>query len=98
MREPAERLQLSCLGRTLRVHPVTDAAHVPELLGPWRRHLQTVGVAGFGERLPALAARLGDVGAVRVCPIREMAFPPPWWHHDGRGPLTSLVRWLDLEG
>lgn len=95
--EPPDRLELSCLGRTLRVHPVPDAADVPALLAPWARHLQTVGVAGLGGRLTQLAAALGAAGASRVCPLADVAFPPPWWHHDGQGPLRSLVRWVDLE-
>jgi hypothetical protein len=96
--EPTDALELSCLGRTARVHPVADASAVPALLAPWRRHLQTVGVAGLEHRLPGLAGELGAAGAVRICALDEVAFPPPWWHHDGRGPLTSLLRWVDLEG
>lgn len=96
--EPPAALELSCLSRTVRVHPVEDAVEVPALLGPWRRHLQTVGTAGFGDRLSDLASALGVAGASRVCPIAEVPFPPPWWHHDGQGPLRSLVRWVDLEG
>jgi hypothetical protein len=26
-----------------------------------------------------------------------MAWPPPWWHHDGHPPLGELLRWCDLE-
>jgi hypothetical protein len=95
--EPASALELSCLGRTVRLHPVADTHDVPALLAPWRRHLQTVGVAGLEDGLTGLAGALGALGAVRICPVAEMAFPPPWWHHDGRGPLTSLLRWADLE-
>jgi hypothetical protein len=45
-----------------------------------------------------IAGRLGLVGASRVVPFESVAFPPPWWHHDGRGPLLDLVRWVDVEG
>lgn len=96
--EPGEELELSCLGRTVRVHPVGDAAEVPGRLAGSRRHMQTVGVAGLGERLERCAEMLADAGATRVCPLEKIPFPPPWWHHDGQGPLRSLLRWVDLEG
>ena len=95
--EPAAAIE-PCLGRTVRVHPVASLGEVPERLAPVGRHLQTVGVAGVeGRRLDALAGALGEVGALRICPLADVAFPPPWWHHDGQGPLTSLLRWVDLE-
>lgn len=84
-------------GRFARVRPLASLDELPELLEPLAGHLQTVGHAGLGARLVRLAGELGRVGASRVVPFREVAFPPPWWHHDGRGPLTDLVRWVDLE-
>lgn len=87
----------SCAGRTVRVRAVGDAADVARLLAPLAPHLQTVGVAGLGERLEETARALGRVGASRVVPFSSVAFPAPWWHHDGRGPLLDLVRWVDLE-
>jgi hypothetical protein len=87
----------ACAGRIVRVCPVRDAEDVPSLLDPLAPHLQTVGVAGLGDRLERLARALGRAGASRVVPLASVAFPPPWWHHDGRGPLRDLVRWVDLE-
>tara|TARA_B100001123_G_scaffold103245_1_gene119675 strand:- start:1051 stop:2457 length:1407 start_codon:yes stop_codon:yes gene_type:complete len=95
--ESANKLEPSCLGRTVRVHSVVDALEVPDLLVPVGRHLQTVGVAGLGDRVEEVAAALGKVGAVRICPLGDVPFPPPWWHHDGRGPLSVFLRWVDLE-
>jgi hypothetical protein len=95
--ESTTKLEPSCLGRTVRVHSVVDARDVPDLLEPVGRHLQTVGVAGLGERVEEVAAALGKVGAVRICPLGDVPFPPPWWHHDGRGPLSVFLRWVDLE-
>jgi methionyl-tRNA synthetase len=37
------------------------------------------------------------VGRLVVVAFRYVPFPPPWWHHDGGGPLGDLVRWVDLE-
>ena len=87
-----------CLGRSVRVVPLTDLEQLPDLLARMGAHLQTVGTAGLGDREKALASRLGRVGVSRVVPLREVPFPPPWWHHDGRSPLGDLVRWVDLEG
>lgn len=84
-------------GRVVRVRAVRDAVDVTALLVGLSPHLQTVGVAGLGARLEDIARALGAVGASRVVPFPSVAFPPPWWHHDGRGPLTELVRWVDLE-
>jgi hypothetical protein len=81
----------------VRVHPVRDPREAAPHLARVGKHLQTVGVAGLdGDRLTELADALGEVGAIRVCPLAEVAFPPPWWHHDGEGPLRALLRWVDL--
>ena len=85
-------------GRCVRVRGVSDASEVPALVKPFGGHLQTVGVSGLGGRLSAIARALGRVGASRIVPFGSVAFPPPWWHHDGRGPLLDLLRWVDLEG
>jgi hypothetical protein len=60
-----------------------------------------VGLAGFGSPDGAadeLAEVLARSGATRIAPLEAIAFPPPWWMHDGRGPLTELVRWTEWEG
>ena len=95
---PVPWFESSCLNRTVRVAPVADAMEVAELLealGPW---MQTFGLAGLGARREAVAAALARAGAVRITTLEAMPWPPPWWHHDGKGPLEALVRWVDLEG
>jgi hypothetical protein len=87
----------SCLNRTLLVKPVADLDQLATVLRPIAGLLQTVGIAGFGTGAEAVARQLGNMGATRVTPIAAMPWPPPAWHHDGRGPLTELSRWLDLE-
>jgi hypothetical protein len=87
----------SCLNRTVRVKPIADVLTVPDLLGPVRRYLQTVGVALPEPRLLALADRLGRLGLDRVCPLGQMPDPSPGWHHDGRYNVLDLLRWTDLE-
>lgn len=94
----AEALALPPSGpRTVHVRPVEDVARVPALLQPIGPHLQSVGHAGLGGRLKEVADALGEVGASRVVPFRAISFPPPWWLHDGRGPLETLVRWVEVE-
>ncbi len=87
----------SALNRTICVIAVDDADDAVRALaahGPW---LQTIAVAAPPPRLFALAARLGDVGATRICALGAAALPEPGWHHDGRFPLLDLVRMVDLE-
>jgi hypothetical protein len=95
--DPEADLEAHCTGRFVRVRPVSDVGEVPSLVAPLGRHLQTAGVAGCGARLTMLAEKLARVGVTRIAAFSEVPFPPPWWHHDGSGPLTSLVRWVDLE-
>jgi hypothetical protein len=95
--EPDPAFEASCLNRVVRVKPVRDAAEVPALLAEYAHLLQTVGVAASPERGEEMAAAFGRLGASRVAPLGRMAWPPPWWHHDGHPPLRDLVRWCDLE-
>jgi hypothetical protein len=88
----------SCLGRLVRVKPAASLAAVLDAVRPIRRHLQTVGVAGLtADDLEDLSEGLARLGGARVAPLEAAPWPPPWWHHDGMGSLTSLVRWTDIE-
>jgi hypothetical protein len=94
---PRDMDAMPAAGRFVSLRSIADASELAEELRALGPHLQTVGVAGLGERLEALARPLGEIGASRIAPFRAVPFPPPWWHHDGRGPLLDLVRWLDVE-
>jgi hypothetical protein len=88
----------SCLNRTIVIRHVGGVDALLDAVRPFGRFLQTVGVAGFpDDALLDLATRLGHAGATRIAPIGAMPWPPVTWHHDGRGPLRELVRWIDLE-
>ena len=90
--------QGSCLNRTLLVKHVPDLADVLRAVAPVGHLLQTVGLSGFPpEKITGVAAALADAGATRITTVADMPWPPPAWHHDGRGPLRELVRWCDLE-
>lgn len=92
--DPEPELRPSCGGRTVHVTPVGSEAELERILLPLGPHLQTVGIDGF-DRVAAqgLAERLARIGASRLVPLDRVAFPPPWWIHDGQGPLRRLVRW-----
>lgn len=94
---PGGELLPSCLGRVVRVVPVPDLHQGVALLSGWEKYLQTVGVAGAGEGAEALAEALARLGVCRITSLGNMPWPPPWWHHDGVGPLQTLVRWTDWE-
>ena len=96
--DPEPAFEASCLNRVVRVKPVAALADVPALVAEYGEVLQTVGVAAGEAEAAELAAALARLGASRVARIGEMAWPPPWWHHDGSPPLRALLRWCDWEG
>jgi hypothetical protein len=87
----------SGLSRFLRVTPVDDILDVVAPVRGFAAFLQTVAVAGAGDRLEPLARDLAATGACRITTFDDAPWPPPEWHHDGRGPLRELLRWSDLE-
>lgn len=87
----------SPLNRVLRIHAVNGIDDVGRLAAPLRRHLQTVGVACSPQRLGEWADVLGRCGTDRICAVGQMPAPAAGWHHDGRGNLSTLVRWIDIE-
>jgi hypothetical protein len=92
-----ERFEVSPLNRLVRVHPFDDFASIPALLAPLRRHVQTAGIACAPQRAAEWADALGRCGVDRICAVGQMPQPAAGWHHDGRGSLAALVRWVDLE-
>jgi Acyl-CoA reductase (LuxC) len=95
--DPEGSLPDACTGRFVRVRPVGELLDLPELLGAFGDHLQTVGVAAPDDRIAAFAEQMGRAGATRIAPFDAVPFPPPWWRQDGMEPLRALVRWVDLE-
>jgi len=85
-------------GRVVVVTPLADIADLEVELERYRGRLQAVGVAGLSGGREALVARWSaDAGASRVGPLDRIAYPPPWWMHDGRGPLRALVDLVEWE-
>jgi len=96
--DPDPGFRASCLGRVVRVRPVPTLLQAIEEMTEVESHLQTVALGGVenSERV-GIAEKLAQVGASRVTTFTDAPWPPPWWHHDGTGPLSVLVRWTDLE-
>jgi hypothetical protein len=91
-------LEPSCPGRFVRIHAVDAVADVLASVARFRRNLQTVGVAGLdSDQMTELCEGFARLGGVRVAPLEQTPWPPPWWHHDGMGPLSALLRWTDWE-
>jgi hypothetical protein len=95
--DPRPDFQASCLNRVLFIKPIRRLEDAALLVAPFSLLLQTVAIAGGGPRLADLATQLGEAGVTRITSFAEMPWPPPVWHHDGRGPLRELLRWVDLE-
>ena len=93
--EPA--FSVSCLNRTIRVQPIPSLDALPQLLHAYRPLLQTAGIDAPRSRRAALAGPLALAGVTRITSLAALPWPPPTWHHDGRGPLRELVRLCDLE-
>lgn len=87
----------SCLNRFVRIHPVYALDQVTETLAPAGHQLQSVAIAAPAPRRATLAHDLARIGATRITSFDRLPWPPPQWHHDGRGPLQELLRWVDLE-
>jgi hypothetical protein len=87
----------SCLNRFLRIHRVPTVDAALDALSEAGSHLQSVAVAAPAHQIEALAHRLAAAGATRVTTFDRIPWPPAEWHHDGSGPLSELVRWVDLE-
>jgi hypothetical protein len=89
--------EASPLNRVIFVCSVDDLSTALAALQKVGRRLQTAALAAGRERIVPLAARLGALGATRIVPIGEAAWPSPDWHHDGRFQFLDLVRFVDLE-
>ncbi len=84
----------SCLQRTIHLHRVASLDDGLHALHAHRALLQTAAVAGADT---ALLRRFAQSGFTRVTSFARMAWPDPASHHDGRGPLTELLRFSVVE-
>jgi hypothetical protein len=95
--ESGDRPIGTCGGRTVRVRAIEELGLLAEVLEPYGSVLQSIAVAGSAEARLGVAERLVRSGITRVTSFRDQPWPPPWWRHDGQGPLLALVRWVAVE-
>ena len=93
----AEDLTPSGLNRTIKIIAVDTLADVAPRIAPYRKHLQTVGIAAPPEELYELATLLGLEGVTRISALGHMTLPEAGWHHDGRFNLLDLVTITEIE-
>lgn len=84
------------LPRAVWVYGVPSVDELDTLLRPFEGQIQSIGYAGR-EREGDLARMAARLGVSRICPLGEMAWPPPDWRHDGRHRLLPLLTWTDWE-
>jgi hypothetical protein len=97
IREDSAAVRPAPLHRFVRVLPAGDGAGLLDALAPLGPHLAGVALAGFGGDSDAIARRLADLGASRICAPGSMQRPPLAWRHDNRGVLTPLAQLADRE-
>jgi hypothetical protein len=87
----------SPLNRFIRICGVEDIFQIPQILKSIGSYLQNAAVAIGDEREKELIGRLGELGLARITSPGKMSVPSMMWHHDGVSPLSSLIRWCDVE-
>jgi hypothetical protein len=95
--ERRDRFEPSPLNRVIHVTAVGELNEALTALESVGRHLQTVAIGAVQREVEALAERLGSIGATRLVPVGEAAWPAADWRHDGRYQFADLVRFVDLE-
>ena len=92
-----EDLSPSGLNRTIKVVAVDMLADIVPRISPYKKLLQTVGIAAPPAELFALSAALGLAGVTRISALGHMTAPEAGWHHDGRFNLLDLVTITEIE-
>jgi hypothetical protein len=87
----------SPLNRFIRIYGVEDIFQILPSLKSIAPYLQNAAVAIGDEREKELIRRLGELGVARITSPGKMPVPSMMWHHDGIAPLSSLLRWCDVE-
>ncbi|WP_433273929.1 acyl-CoA reductase [Actinosynnema sp. CS-041913] len=92
-------LPLSGAGnRVSRIVAVPDLDAAVDVMRPYAKHLQNVGLGAVGDEFWRVAAELARVGVSRVSEPGRMSRASMAWRHDGQPRIAGLVRWCDVEG
>ncbi len=95
--EADARFQISCLNRFVFVKEIENLDEVLRAAEILRGQISTVGLAATAAEAKGITRRLAQWGVTRICPLGQMQNPPLTWRQDGRGTLSDLVTWTDLE-
>jgi hypothetical protein len=94
-------LEPSPLFRVIRIKPVENIMKVVDIIRPFGRFLQTMGIAISNGRLLPFASAIGEVGITNIRAISSMTLQKSWEPWDGRFPLQELfehdgIRWVSI--
>ncbi|CCH31439.1 acyl-CoA reductase [Actinosynnema sp. NPDC047251] len=93
-----ELLPLSGAGnRVARIVAVPDVAAAVDVMRPYARYLQNVGLGAVGEEFRRAAEELARLGASRLAEPGTMSRAGMEWRHDGQPRIAGLLRWCDVE-
>jgi hypothetical protein len=95
--ENSENFSLSGLNRTIRIIGVDSLDQIIPLISPYKKFLQTVGIAASPIELFRMSEQLGQHGVTRITGLGSMTAPEAGWHHDGRFNLLDLITLTEIE-
>lgn len=75
--------------RTVRIHPLSTLADLPEILIDWSGRLQ--GAALAGDETRALIPSLRELGISHFAPPGQLQTPDAIWHNGGVHPFAALT-------
>lgn len=87
----------TCSNRAVKVIAFEEIEDILPSIEPYRKFLQSAGIATAPKELFRWAEKLGSVGVTRITALGKMTSPESGWHHDGRFNLLDLVQIIDIE-
>ena len=81
----------SCLQRTIVIHDVRTLDEALSMLAPHRPLLQSAALAGDD----GFGIHLARAGFTRITSFARIPWPDPAEYHDGRGPLTEFLSFVE---
>ncbi|WHX98120.1 acyl-CoA reductase [Neobacillus sp. DY30] len=87
----------TCSNRSVKVIAFDNIEDILPNIQPYRKFLQSAGVAAAPKELFQWAEKLGNVGVTRITALGKMTSPESGWHHDGRFNLLDFVQMVDIE-
>ncbi|GGG94232.1 acyl-CoA reductase [Staphylococcus pragensis] len=85
------------LNRFIRIMPFNCINELVQLITPYRKYIQTIGIAGSKETVFDWCEKLSCTGVSRFTSLKSMTLPEEGWHHDGGFNLKDLVSYVDIE-